>query len=104
MPIPKVGPKEKEADYISRCMAAIGGEYDDNKQAVAICASTFQQAKKLEAEHAAAVNPAPNAVLRAGDQVVAGRYAEELKPEDLPPHLRRRDLRPDNDDLTLQSP
>jgi hypothetical protein len=37
MPIPKPNPKEKESEYVSRCMEAIGGEYDDQAQAVAIC-------------------------------------------------------------------
>lgn len=46
MPIPKPRKGEKQKDYIPRCMGSIAGEYDDNSQAVAICYSTFRQAKK----------------------------------------------------------
>lgn len=43
MPIPKVKSNETENEYVSRCMEAIGGEYDDNAQAVAICYSTYRR-------------------------------------------------------------
>ena len=43
MPIPKVKPGEAESEYVSRCMKEIGGEYDDNAQAVAICYSTYRK-------------------------------------------------------------
>jgi len=37
MPIPKPKPNEGKDDFISRCMSAIGDEYDDKDQALAIC-------------------------------------------------------------------
>jgi len=43
MPIPKPNGTENEQEYVSRCMHAIGNEYDQ-KQALAICYSTYQQA------------------------------------------------------------
>jgi hypothetical protein len=43
MPIPNVKPNEAEDTYISRCMSAIGGEYDDNAQAVAVCYATYRR-------------------------------------------------------------
>lgn len=45
MPIPKVKNKEKRSDYIGRCVSAISSEYDNNKQAVAICYNSFKEAK-----------------------------------------------------------
>jgi len=47
MPIPKPTPKEKESEYVSRCMSEIGGEYDDNTQAVAICYATYRKEKRM---------------------------------------------------------
>jgi hypothetical protein len=41
--IPQPESGEKETDYINRCMAAIGGEYDTPEQAVAVC---YAQLKK----------------------------------------------------------
>jgi len=102
MPIPKVKPREEQDAYVSRCMGAIGSEYDDNKQAVAVCMDSYRRGKKdLEDEAKAKPTDSP-VVQRSGDQVVAGQYREDLNPEDLPPHLRRRDLRPD--DLELKQP
>lgn len=46
MPIPKPKKDEKEKDFISRCMGAIGGEYDDNKQATAICYQSWKDKDK----------------------------------------------------------
>lgn len=43
MPIPKPNPKEKESEYVSRCMEAIGSEYDSNEQAVAVCYATYRK-------------------------------------------------------------
>ena len=45
MPIPKPKSREKRSEFINRCMGAIGDEYKDNKQAVAICYTQFKQAK-----------------------------------------------------------
>jgi len=45
-PIPTPGEKESQSDFISRCMDAIGGEYEDKKQAVAICGSTWRESRK----------------------------------------------------------
>ena len=45
-PIPTPGEKETQSDFISRCMSAIGGEYEDKTQAVAICAETYRRHKK----------------------------------------------------------
>jgi len=46
MPIPKPKSGEKQDAFISRCMSAIGGEYDDNKQAVAICYDAWRKSKE----------------------------------------------------------
>jgi hypothetical protein len=43
MPIPKLKAGESENEYVGRCMEAIGGEYDDNAQAVAICYATYRR-------------------------------------------------------------
>jgi hypothetical protein len=43
MPIPKVKQKEPQADYVSRCMSVISGEYDSNEQAIAICINTYEK-------------------------------------------------------------
>ena len=37
MPIPKPKKDENKDDFVSRCMSAIGDEYDDKDQALAIC-------------------------------------------------------------------
>jgi hypothetical protein len=47
MPIPKPSSSEKESDYINRCMHAIGDEYTDKKQAVAICYNTYRTKKSV---------------------------------------------------------
>lgn len=44
MPIPKVKGNEAEDTYIGRCMSAIGGEYDDQAQPLAICYATYRKA------------------------------------------------------------
>jgi uncharacterized protein (DUF2267 family) len=43
MPLPKPNGTESEQEFVSRCMHEIGNEYDQ-KQALAICYSTYQQA------------------------------------------------------------
>lgn len=43
MPIPKVKENEKQEEYISRCMNAIGDEYKDKKQALAICFDAWRE-------------------------------------------------------------
>jgi len=45
-PIPSPGKNESQSDFISRCMGSIGGEYEDKKQAVAICGSSWRNSKK----------------------------------------------------------
>lgn len=45
MPIPNPKNKEKRSDFVSRCTSEIAGEYKDNKQAVAICYSKFEESK-----------------------------------------------------------
>ena len=50
MPIPKPKSNEQKDAYISRCMAAIGDEYDDNAQAVAICHTQWRERKKMAKE------------------------------------------------------
>lgn len=37
MPIPKPKPGEAEGAYMDRCITAIGDEYDDNEEAIAVC-------------------------------------------------------------------
>jgi hypothetical protein len=44
MPIPNVKGNEDESTYIGRCMEAIGGEYDDQAQPLAICYGTYRKA------------------------------------------------------------
>ena len=46
MPIPQPTPDEQQDAYIGRCMEAIGGEYDDRDQALAVCFATWKEAKK----------------------------------------------------------
>ena len=41
MPIPKPVPNEKQKDFIMRCVASIGNEYNKD-QAVAICYKQFK--------------------------------------------------------------
>jgi len=45
MPIPEPREGEEQSEFISRCVEAIAGEYDDVKQAVAICYTTWERAK-----------------------------------------------------------
>jgi len=45
-PIPSPGKDEEQSAFISRCMGVIGGEYEDKKQAVAICHDSWRKAKK----------------------------------------------------------
>ena len=42
MPIPKPKKGEGEKDFISRCMSAIGDEYKDKDQAVAVCYQSWK--------------------------------------------------------------
>lgn len=48
MPIPKPQPGQKEDEFIGTCMEAIGGEYDDKDQALAVCYATWKESKKKE--------------------------------------------------------
>jgi hypothetical protein len=41
IPVPESG--EAEDKYISRCMEAIGGEYDTNEQALAVCYAQLEK-------------------------------------------------------------
>ena len=43
MPIPVPNKGELQDEYVSRCMGAIGSEYDTNEQAVAICINTYEK-------------------------------------------------------------
>jgi hypothetical protein len=43
MPIPKPKTGEKQREFINRCMESIGNEYDDPKQAIAVCFSEFKK-------------------------------------------------------------
>lgn len=47
MPIPNPSPQESRNDFISRCMEAIGGEFDNNDQAVAVCNSTWEDSRNF---------------------------------------------------------
>lgn len=49
MPIPRPRKDESQDDFGSRCMAAIGGEYEDKDQAYAICMDTYRESKKARA-------------------------------------------------------
>ena len=46
MPIPKPNSGEQKDDFIERCMSAIGDEYEDNDQAVAICMDAWKKKEK----------------------------------------------------------
>lgn len=48
MPIPKPHAGESQDDYIGRCMSAIGDEYDDKNQAVAICHQTWRDRNRKD--------------------------------------------------------
>ena len=50
MPIPKPKKKEKESDYMSRCMPAIKEEFTSQDQRVAVCLTTFRKGKKQKAK------------------------------------------------------
>ena len=52
MPIPKPKKGEKEKDFISRCMGAIGDEYKDKDQAVAVCYQSWKDKSKPKANGA----------------------------------------------------
>jgi hypothetical protein len=45
MPIPKVQSGEKQTEYIQRCLEAIGSEYQDKDQAVAVCYTQYREGK-----------------------------------------------------------
>jgi hypothetical protein len=45
MPIPKPNSGEKQSDFIQRCMEAIGSEYTDKDQAVAVCYTQWREGK-----------------------------------------------------------
>jgi hypothetical protein len=53
MPIPKPKGKEKESDYISRCMEFLDSENSSltQKQRVAACYSRFREVKKEEEDN-----------------------------------------------------
>jgi len=46
MPIPQPNKNEKQNDYISRCISSISGEFENNKQAAAVCFTTWRRSKK----------------------------------------------------------
>ncbi|MEO5366047.1 MAG: HK97 family phage prohead protease [Magnetococcus sp. WYHC-3] len=46
MPIPKPKSKESKDEFVGRCMSAIGGEYDDKDQALAICFDAWKNKEK----------------------------------------------------------
>lgn len=46
MPIPKPNQNEKQSEFISRCISYISDEYNDNKQAAAVCFTTWKEHKK----------------------------------------------------------
>lgn len=45
MPIPNPQAGEKQSEYIQRCLEAIGSEYTDKDQAVAICYTQWKEGK-----------------------------------------------------------
>lgn len=49
MPIPTPHAGESQKDFVSRCMSAIGGEYEDKDQAVAVCFSSWRDREKRNA-------------------------------------------------------
>lgn len=49
MPIPHPRGTEEHDDFIERCMDEIGGEYEDNDQAVAICEKQWDDAQEDKA-------------------------------------------------------
>ena len=47
MPIPTPSGRESESNYIGRCMEAIGDEYTDKDQALAVCYSQWRESKGI---------------------------------------------------------
>ena len=47
-PVPSPSADETEQDFMSRCMEAIAGEYEDNDQAAAICLDKWDNKKSCE--------------------------------------------------------
>jgi len=50
MPIPNPKKKEKESDYMGRCMPAIKEEFTSQDQRVAVCLTTFRKGKEKKAK------------------------------------------------------
>lgn len=50
MPIPNPKKKEKESDYMSRCMPAIKEEFTSQDQRVAVCLTTYRKGRKQKAK------------------------------------------------------
>jgi hypothetical protein len=50
MPIPTPSGREQESDYIGRCMEAIGSEYTDKDQALAVCYTQWRESKGLSSQ------------------------------------------------------
>jgi len=44
MPIPKPNKNENQSDFLKRCTPALYPEYNDQRQAVAICINTYEKA------------------------------------------------------------
>ena len=45
MPIPQPKSGEKQSEYIQRCLEAIGSEYTNKDQAIAVCYTQFREGK-----------------------------------------------------------
>jgi hypothetical protein len=50
MPIPNPKKKEKESDYMGRCMPAIKDEFTSQDQRIAVCLTKFRKGKKQKAK------------------------------------------------------
>ena len=50
MPIPTPSGRESESAYISKCMDAIGDEYKDKDQALAVCYTQWRESKGLSSQ------------------------------------------------------
>jgi len=46
MPIPKPNKNENQNDFVKRCVPELYPEYNDQRQAVAICINTYEKANQ----------------------------------------------------------
>lgn len=101
MPIPTPSGTESEENYISKCMEAIGDEYTDKDQALAVCYSQWRESKGIkmsseqrvlrrinaipltkEAEELIEPNPCQEGYVAYGTKIKNGREVPNCVPKD----------------------